>query len=150
VVNSAEVDPVTALAELGGVDVALVLAAAPIIFEQAFASLRRGGRLSCVALPAEAFMRIPVFDLVLKGISVIDSIIGTRQDLMEVFELHASGRTEVIAETRKLNDANEATGPGGYEASSPRTPPALIIRSGQGRGRLAGTAGIPRWCRWHR
>ena len=108
VVNAAETDPVAAIQELGGVDVALVLAASPRVFEQAFASLRRGGRLICVALPAEANMSIPIFETVLKGISIIGSIVGTRQDLAEVFELHAAGRTKVIAETRKLADVNTA------------------------------------------
>ena len=46
-------DPVAAIQELGGADVAVALAASPQSFEQAFASLRRGGRLVCVALPAE-------------------------------------------------------------------------------------------------
>ncbi len=108
VVNAAEVDPVAAIQKLGGVDVALVLAASPRVFEQAFASLRRGGRLICVALPAEGTMSIPIFDTVLKGISIIGSIVGTRQDLAEVFELHALGRTKIIAEARALEDVNTA------------------------------------------
>lgn len=109
VVNAGITEPVAALRELGGLDVALVLAAAPSAFEQAFASLRRGGRLVCVALPGDgATMQIPIFDTVLKGISIIGSIVGTRQDLAEVFALHASGRTRVIAETRSLDDVNEA------------------------------------------
>jgi D-arabinose 1-dehydrogenase-like Zn-dependent alcohol dehydrogenase len=53
-VDAAATDPVSAIAELGGLDVALVLAASPVVFEQAFASLRRGGRLVCVAMPADA------------------------------------------------------------------------------------------------
>jgi propanol-preferring alcohol dehydrogenase len=108
VVNAADVDPVHAIQELGGVDVALVLAASPRVFEQAFASLRRGGRLLCVALPAEGTMNIPIFETVLKGISIIGSIVGTRQDLAEVFALHAAGRTTVIAESRRLDQVNEA------------------------------------------
>ena len=51
---------------------------------------------------------MPIFDTVLKGISIIGSIVGTRQDLREVFELHAAGRTKVIAETRRLEQVNEA------------------------------------------
>ena len=101
VVNAAEVDPVDAIQQLGGVDVALVLAASPRVFEQAFASLRRGGRLICIALPAEGTMSIPIFETVLKGTSIIGSIVGTRQDLAEVFALHAAGRTKVIAESRR-------------------------------------------------
>jgi propanol-preferring alcohol dehydrogenase len=53
-------------------------------------------------------MRLPIFETVLGGISVIGSIVGTRQDLAEVFELHAAGRTTVAYETRKLDDVNAA------------------------------------------
>ena len=53
-------------------------------------------------------MALPIFPTVLKGISVIGSIVGTRQDLVEVFELHARGRTRVVAETRKLDEINDS------------------------------------------
>ena len=108
VVNAAKVDPVDAIKALGGADVALAYAVSPGSFEQAFSSLSRGGRLVCVALPAEGTMSIPIFDTVLKGIEIIGSIVGTRGDLAEVFELHARGRTRVIAEGRKLDQVNEA------------------------------------------
>jgi alcohol dehydrogenase, propanol-preferring len=107
-VNARETDPVAAIEQLGGADVAVVLAVTPTVFEQAHASLRRGGRLICVGLPPETEgpMALPIFPTVLKGISVIGSIVGTRQDLVEVFELHARGRTRVVAETRKLDEVN--------------------------------------------
>jgi propanol-preferring alcohol dehydrogenase len=109
VVNAGITEPIAALQSLGGVDVAVVLAASPLVFEQAFASLRRGGRLVCVAMPADGgAMDIPIFETVVKGISIIGSIVGTRQDLAEVFALHAAGRTRVIAETRRLDDVNAA------------------------------------------
>jgi propanol-preferring alcohol dehydrogenase len=109
-VNAATTDPVQAIADLGGADVAVALAVTPTAFEQAYASLRRGGRLVCVALPPEADgpMHLPIFDTVLKGIHVIGSIVGTREDLVEVFRLHALGRTRVIAESRKLDEVNDA------------------------------------------
>jgi propanol-preferring alcohol dehydrogenase len=109
-VNARETDPVAAIEQLGGADVAVVLAVTPTVFEQAHASLRRGGRLICVGLPPETEgpMALPIFPTVLKGISVIGSIVGTRQDLVEVFELHARGRTRVVAETRKLDQVNES------------------------------------------
>ena len=123
-VNAAAVDPVAALQALGGLDVAVVLAASPRVFEQAFASLRRGGRLVCVALPADGgAMDIPIFETVLKGISIIGSIVGTRQDLAEVFALHAAGRTRVIAETRSLDDVNEAIA----EVLSGKVPARLVF-----------------------
>jgi propanol-preferring alcohol dehydrogenase len=108
VVDAAQTDPVAAIEALGGADVALAFAVSPASFEQAFASLNRGGRLVCVALPAEGTMTIPIFDTVLKGIEIIGSIVGTRQDLAEVFDLHARGRTRVIAESRKLDQVNES------------------------------------------
>ena len=38
---------------------------------------------------------------------MIGSLVGTRQDLAEVFELHAAGRTRVELETRRLEQVNE-------------------------------------------
>ena len=124
VVNASVVDPATTIQNLGGLDVAVVLAASPRVFEQAFASLRRGGRLVCVALPADGgAMTIPIFETVLKGISIIGSIVGTRQDLAEVFALHATGKTRVIAETRSLEDVNEAI----TEVLSGKVPARLVF-----------------------
>ena len=39
---------------------------------------------------------------------MIGSFVGTRADLAETFELHASGRTAVMRETRPLDQVNEA------------------------------------------
>ena len=43
----------------------------------------------------------------LNGLTVVGSIVGTRQDLAEVYALHALGRTRVIRKTRKLDDVNQ-------------------------------------------
>ena len=42
------------------------------------------------------------------GIQVVGSIVGTRLDLAEVFQLHAEGKTKVMSETRRLGQVNEA------------------------------------------
>jgi alcohol dehydrogenase, propanol-preferring len=107
-VNAAEEDPVAAIKRLGGADAAVVLAVSPRAFEQAFASLRRGGTMSLVGLPAENKMELPIFETVLNGITVVGSIVGTRLDLREVFQLHASGKTHVIREERPLADVQAA------------------------------------------
>ncbi len=107
-VNAAKVDAADAIQAEGGADVAIVLAASSDVFEQAFRSLRRGGRLVCVGLPKDGAFQLPIFETVLKGLSVIGSIVGTRQDLREVFALHAAGRTEVVTETRDLADVAAA------------------------------------------
>ena len=75
---------------------------------EAFDSLRRHGRLVLVGLPAHNEFPLPVFQTVLKGISIIGSIVGTRLDLAEVFELHRAGRTRVVSEVRSLDDVNSA------------------------------------------
>ena len=63
-------------------------------------------RLVIGGLPANNRLELPVFETVLKGISVIGSLVGTRNDLEDVFRLHAAGRTRVVAQTRKLEDVN--------------------------------------------
>ena len=92
---------------LGGVDVAVVTVPSPAAMRAAHASLNPNGRLVLVGLPADNRLELPVFETVLKGISVIGSLVGTRNDLAECFQFHAEGRTQVIAETRQLEDVNE-------------------------------------------
>jgi len=107
VVNALAEDPVAAIKALGGAHAAISVAVAPKAFEQAFGSLRRGGKLVFVALPADNFVKLPIFETVLNGITVVGSIVGTRKDLAEVYALHALGRTTVIRETRRLDEVNE-------------------------------------------
>ncbi len=106
-VNALTEDPVQAIKDLGGADAAIAVAVAPKAFEQAYGSLRRGGKLIFVALPADNYVQLPIFETVLNGITVLGSIVGTRADLAEVFALHAQGRTRVVRETRSLEQVNE-------------------------------------------
>jgi propanol-preferring alcohol dehydrogenase len=106
-VNALVEDPVAAIKALGGAHAAISVAVAPRAFEQAYGSLRRGGTLVFVALPADNTVQLPIFETVLNGITVVGSIVGTRTDLAEVFRLHAQGRTRVIRESRSLDEVNE-------------------------------------------
>jgi alcohol dehydrogenase, propanol-preferring len=108
VIDARDEDPAEVLRQHGGADVAIGLAVDDRSFAKAYAGLRRGGRLVLVALPASGTLSIPVFDTVLNGTSVIGSIVGTRADLIDVFALHAAGRTRVSYETRPLAYVNEA------------------------------------------
>jgi alcohol dehydrogenase, propanol-preferring len=89
VVNAPIEDPVEAIKALGGAHAAISVAVAPKAFEQAFVALRRGGTLVFVALPADNFVRLPIFETALNGITVVGSIVGTRKDLAEVHAIHA-------------------------------------------------------------
>jgi alcohol dehydrogenase, propanol-preferring len=106
-VNALTEDPVQAIKDLGGADAAIAVAVAPMAFEQAYRSLRRGGKLVFVALPADNAVQLPIFETVLNGITILGSIVGTRADLNEVFRLHAQGRTRVVREVRQLEEVNE-------------------------------------------
>ncbi|HEX5851008.1 MAG TPA: alcohol dehydrogenase AdhP [Rubrobacter sp.] len=107
-VNAREQDPIEEIRKLGGADAVIATAVSPRAFEQGFGSLKRGGTLTLVGLPEDNEMRLPIFETVLGGIHVTGSIVGTRVDLQEVFELHAMGRTRVVHEERRLEDVNEA------------------------------------------
>jgi propanol-preferring alcohol dehydrogenase len=106
IVNPREEDPVAAIQRLGGADAAVSSAVFPEAFEQAFGSLARGGRLVCVGLPAHNQMRLPIFETVLGALEIAGSIVGTRHDLEEVFELHRRGLTAVEYAMRSLDDVN--------------------------------------------
>ncbi|GKQ37471.1 alcohol dehydrogenase AdhP [Streptomyces sp. A012304] len=107
-IDARKEDPAEVLKQHGGAHAAIALAVNEQAFASVYGGLRRGGKLVMVALPADGTIQVPIFDTVLNGTSVIGSIVGTRQDLDEVFQLHAAGRTEVIYETRPLAAVNDS------------------------------------------
>jgi propanol-preferring alcohol dehydrogenase len=108
IVHALEEDPIAAIQRLGGANAAISTAVQPRAFEQALGSLARGGTLVCVGLPAENAMQLPIFETVLGGLTVKGSIVGTHQDLVEVFDLHRRGKTVVERQDAALDDVNEA------------------------------------------
>ncbi len=65
---------------IGGAHGALVTAVSPKVMEQAFGFLLARGIMALVGLPPDD-ISLPVFNTVLKRITVRGSIVGTRQDL---------------------------------------------------------------------
>lgn len=106
-VNALTQDPVEEIKKLGGADAVIATAVSPRAFEQGMRCLKRGGTIVFVALPADNYVQLPIFETVLNGITVVGSIVGTRLDLQEVFELHALGKTKVMYETRHIDSVNE-------------------------------------------
>ena len=123
-VNAANEDPVEAIQKLGGANQAIATAVSPRAVEQAYGSLRRKGTLVFVGLPADNYVRLPIFETVLNGITIVGSIVGTRLDLREVFELHAAGKTRVILEERPLAEVNEAID----DVNAGRIPARIVLR----------------------
>jgi alcohol dehydrogenase, propanol-preferring len=90
-VNAMEEDPGAALQKVGGMHGVLVTAVSTTAFEQAFAMLRPKGVMSLVGLPPGRFA-MPVFETVLKRLTVRGSIVGTRSDLAEALAFAAEGK----------------------------------------------------------
>ena len=92
---------------------AVILAADPAMlteranrFEQALGMVRRGGTISLNGLPPGDFP-LPIFSMVLKGITVRGSIVGTRLDLQESLDFAAQGKVKATVSTDKLENIND-------------------------------------------
>ena len=75
----------------GGAHGVLVTAVSPPAFSEALRVVRRKGTVSLVGLPPGEFPT-PIFDVVLKRITVRGSIVGTRRDLDEAIAFAAEGK----------------------------------------------------------
>lgn len=92
--------------QVGGAHGALVTAVSPKAMEQAFHMLRSKGTMSLVGLPP-SMISLPVFDTVLKRITVRGSIVGTRQDLEEAIEFAAEGKVSSHFSWDRLENIND-------------------------------------------
>ena len=89
----------------GGAHGVLVTAVSSSAFGQALQMVRRKGTVSLVGLPPGTF-ETPIFDVVLKRITVRGSIVGTRQDLAEAITFAAAGKVRAHTQTAALEDIN--------------------------------------------
>lgn len=105
-VDASREKPEDAIRDLGGAHVVVSLAPTAAVIAQGFAALRRGGTLVLVGLPPGDFT-LPILGSVAKGIRVLTSAVGTRQDLREVLALAASGKIKTVAETCRLEQLNQ-------------------------------------------
>jgi propanol-preferring alcohol dehydrogenase len=105
-VNALHEDPIEVVQRVtGGAHGVLVTAVHPSAFGQAIHMSRRGGTIVFNGLPAGDFPA-SIFEIVLKGLTVRGSIVGTRQDLKEALEFYALGQIHPTVATRDLNEIN--------------------------------------------
>jgi len=90
----------------GGVHGALVTAVSPAAFLQSIGMLRPKGTVSLVGLPPGTFAT-PIFDVVLRRLTIRGSIVGTRKDLAESIAFAAEGRVKATVETASLPAINK-------------------------------------------
>jgi len=107
VVNGRTQDPIEVIqAATGGAHGVLVTAVHPDAFGQAIHMSRRGGTIVFNGLPPGDFPA-SIFEIVLKGLTVRGSIVGTRQDMVEALDFYARGLIHPTVATRKLDEINE-------------------------------------------
>jgi len=111
VVNARTSDDVVAEVQkaTGGVHGVLVTAVHPQAFGQAIGLARRGGTIVFNGLPPGDFPA-PIFDIVLKGLTIRGSIVGTRQDMVEALDFYARGLIHPTVAGARLDDVNEVFG----------------------------------------
>lgn len=105
-VNALNTDPVAFFKkEISGAHGVLVTAVSLKAFEQAQGMLRRGGTVVLNGLPPGSFP-ISIFNMVLDGITVRGSIVGTRLDLQESLDFAAEGKVKATITIEKLENIN--------------------------------------------
>ena len=87
-----------------GAHAAVVTAVSKVAFNQAVDSLRAAGVLVAVGLPSE-YMDLSIVKLVLDGIKVVGSLVGTRKDLEEAFQFGAEGLVVPVVQLRPVDEA---------------------------------------------
>lgn len=106
-INARHEDPVEVIQrDIGGAHGVLVTAVSNSAFGQAIGMARRHGTVALVGLPPGDFPT-PIFDVVLKAISITGSIVGTRADLQEALDFAAEGLVKATIHSGKLDDINQ-------------------------------------------
>jgi alcohol dehydrogenase, propanol-preferring len=90
----------------GGAHGVLVTAVSPPAFSQALGMCRRKGTVALVGLPPGDFPT-PIFDVVLKRITVRGSIVGTRKDLEEAIAFAVEGKVRANITVEPLEAIND-------------------------------------------
>lgn len=91
--------------KVGGAHCAVVTAVSRAAFNSAVDCVRAGGRVVAVGLPPE-MMDLSIPRLVLDGIEIVGSLVGTRKDLEEAFQFGAEGLVVPVVQTRTLDETN--------------------------------------------
>ena len=109
VVNSLNEDPVAKAKEVtndSGLDAVVITAVSKTPFNQAIDVVKAGARVVAVGLPVDK-MDLDIPRLVLDGIQVVGSLVGTREDLKEAFQFAADGKVVPKVTKRPIEDVND-------------------------------------------
>lgn len=85
----------------------ILLAVSERPFHQAVDYVRSRGTIICIGLPAGAKFQAPVFDTVIRMITIKGSYVGNRQDTQEALDFFARGLIKVPIKTVGLSKLQE-------------------------------------------
>ncbi|KAK9770275.1 putative Alcohol dehydrogenase 1 [Seiridium cardinale] len=85
----------------------VVLAVSEKPFQQASEYVRSRGTIVCVGLPANAYLKAPVFDTVTRMVTIKGSYVGNRQDTAEAIEFYRRGLIKAPFKTVGLSKLGE-------------------------------------------
>jgi propanol-preferring alcohol dehydrogenase len=106
-VNAKEQDPAAFFQkEIGGAKAVLVTAPSTGAFAQAIGMTRARGTIVLNGLPPGSFP-LPIFEVVLKALTIRGSIVGTRLDLAEALAFAGEGLVSATTKAEKLEDIND-------------------------------------------
>lgn len=82
----------------------LLVAAAELPFQQAASYVRPRGTIIAIGLPANAYLKAPVFDTVVKMITIKGSYVGNRHDAKEAIDFYSRGLIKAPYKVVPLSD----------------------------------------------
>lgn len=85
----------------------LLLAVSEKPFQQAVEYARSRGTIVAIGLPAHAFLKAPVFETVVKMVTIKGSYVGNRQDGVEAIDFYARGLIKAPFKTVPLKELPE-------------------------------------------
>jgi propanol-preferring alcohol dehydrogenase len=89
-----------------GVQAAIVTVPLIQAYDEAYKSVKRGGRIIALALPKDN-ISVPPATFIMREIQLIGSFVGTRKDIQEALELAKLRQITCKVEKCKLEDINE-------------------------------------------
>lgn len=105
-INALKDDPAAVVRrEAGGAHGVLVTAVSPSAFSQAVGCARRGGTIVLNGLPPGEFP-VSIFGMVLDGLTIRGSIVGTRLDMIEALSFFSDGKIHIPTKTENLENIN--------------------------------------------
>lgn len=85
----------------------LLIAPSEKPFQEASQYIRPRGTIVAIGMPADAYLRAPVFDTVVKMITIKGSYVGNRRDTAEAIQLFARGLVSTPIEVTGLSQLQE-------------------------------------------